>query len=53
LNGTSQGGECIDDLPYIERLGLGWSKQAPAGMLGVTLAEFQRYVVEAAAEVKK
>jgi hypothetical protein len=43
----------VNNLPYIERLELGWSTQAPAGMLGVTLAEFQRYVVEAVAEVKK
>jgi hypothetical protein len=42
----------VNNLPYIERLELGWSKQAPAGMVGVTLAEFQRYVVEAATEVK-
>ena len=29
-----------NNLPYIERLENGWSKQAPAGMVAITIAEF-------------
>lgn len=33
-----------NNLPYIERLENGWSKQAPAGMVGITIAEFSGIV---------
>ncbi len=31
----------VNNLPYIERLEHGWSKQAPAGMVGITAVEIQ------------
>lgn len=34
-------------LPYAQRLEYGWSKQAPAGMVRITLTEFQDYVKDA------
>lgn len=34
----------VNNLPYAERLEFGWSKQAPAGMVRVTVAEFQGIV---------
>lgn len=34
-------------LPYAQRLEYGWSKQAPAGMVRVTLSEFRDYVKDA------
>lgn len=41
-----------NNLPYISRLEyLGWSQQSPAGMVRVTLTEFDRIVREAAREV--
>jgi hypothetical protein len=40
-----------NNLPYIRRLENGWSKQAPAGMVGVTVVEFQAMVDKAAREV--
>lgn len=33
-----------NNLPYISRLEYGWSKQAPGGMVRVTMREFQTYV---------
>ncbi|MGI4847552.1 MAG: hypothetical protein ACRYGK_05370 [Janthinobacterium lividum] len=43
-----------NNLPYAERLENGWSKkQAPAGMVGVTVAEFQQFVDKAVAGLKK
>lgn len=38
-------------LPYIERLEAGWSKQAPAGMVALTLAEMQSFVESSALSV--
>jgi hypothetical protein len=38
----------INSLPYSERLEDGWSKQAPAGVVKVTVAEFQTIVDDAA-----
>lgn len=38
--------------PYIFRLEQGWSKQAPAGMVAVTVAAYQRMVERAAQRVK-
>jgi len=37
----------VNNMPYAQRLEYGWSKQAPAGMVRVTVAEFQS-VVDAA-----
>lgn len=42
----------INNLPYAIPLEHGWSKQAPAGMVGITVLEFQQIVAEAASEVK-
>jgi hypothetical protein len=43
-----------NNLPYALRLEYGWSKnQAPAGMVGLAVAEFQSIVRDAAAEVNK
>ena len=41
-----------NSLPYAVRLENGWSKQAPAGMVRITVQEFQQYVTKAANEVK-
>lgn len=38
----------VNNLPYSERLESGWSKQAPAGIVKVTVAEFQAIVDDAA-----
>lgn len=38
-----------NNLPYIERLENGWSQQAPAGMVRITIARFP-YLVEQAAK---
>lgn len=40
-----------NSLPYALRLENGWSTQAPSGMVKVTIAEYQRLVSRAAAEV--
>lgn len=37
-----------NNLPYAQRLEYGWSRQAPSGMVGVTVAEFQAIVSRAA-----
>jgi hypothetical protein len=39
-----------NSLPYINRLEQGWSKQAPAGMVELTVTEFQQIVKRAANE---
>lgn len=46
------GQDCIiaNGLPYGPRLENGYSKQAPSGMLKVTVTRFQRFVDEAAHE---
>lgn len=41
-----------NNLPYALALEYGHSKQAPSGMVRVTIAEFQMYVAEAVASVK-
>lgn len=41
----------VNNLPYARRLEHGWSKQAPAGMVGITVAEFAGIVGNAAQEV--
>lgn len=42
-----------NNLPYINRLEYGWSGQAPEGMVGITVAEFNGIAEEAMAQVKK
>jgi hypothetical protein len=42
-----------NNLPYIERLEEGWSTQAPAGMVAVTVAEFRGAVAEIAAALRR
>jgi len=39
-------------LPYAYRLETGWSKQAPAGMVGVTMVNFQTHFDRALSEAK-
>ncbi|HNU27153.1 MAG TPA: hypothetical protein PKJ38_13680 [Planctomycetota bacterium] len=39
-----------NNLPYIERLEHGYSKQAPAGMVAITVAEFGGVAIEEARE---
>lgn len=41
-----------NNLPYAQRLEHGYSKQAPAGMVGITVANFQKIVDEAVASAK-
>ena len=41
----------VNNLPYALRLEDGWSRQAPAGMVGLTVAEFHSMVEEAVREV--
>lgn len=36
-----------NNLPYAERLENGWSRQAPVGMVGVTILKFQAIMKEA------
>lgn len=43
----------MNNLPYAERLERGWSRQAPAGMVGVSVSEFQQFVNQAIAGVPK
>lgn len=43
----------VNNLPYARRLEYGHSKQAPGGMVRVTVAEFNAAVNRAANEVKK
>lgn len=42
----------VNGLPYIERLEDGWSSQAPAGMVAVTVVEWQGIVDRAAEAVR-
>jgi hypothetical protein len=42
----------INNLPYANRLENGWSKQAPAGMVGLAIAELDQAVNKAATESK-
>ena len=44
----------VNSLPYAQRLEYGWSKrQAPSGMIGITITEYQTVVRDAAAAVNK
>ncbi|MFJ1075569.1 HK97 gp10 family phage protein [Bordetella bronchiseptica] len=42
-----------NSLPYAVRLENGWSKQAPQGMVKLTVQEFQQYVSQAAKDANK
>lgn len=42
----------VNNLPYAWPLEGGWSSQAPAGMVGVTVARFRPMVAKAAEEVR-
>lgn len=42
-----------NSLPYAVRLENGWSKQAPQGMVRLTVQEFQNYVSQAAKDANK
>jgi hypothetical protein len=44
-------GYVVNNLPYANRLEYGWSTQAPAGMVRITVDRFQQIVDEAAAEI--
>lgn len=44
---------CINNVSYSRRLEFGWSKQAPAGMVRLTVAEYGGVVARAASEVPK
>lgn len=49
-----QGGDVIyivSNLPYINRLEDGWSQQAPAGMVGLTIQELAQVVRQIGAEL--
>lgn len=41
----------VNNLPYAKRLETGWSRQAPAGMVGLAVKEFQAIVARAAKAV--
>jgi len=43
----------INNLPYIKRLEYGWSKQAPQGMVRLSIAEFQQVTRDAVLEVRR
>jgi hypothetical protein len=42
----------VNNLPYGPRLENGWSPQAPAGMVGITVTEYEGVVAQAATEAK-
>ncbi len=42
----------VNNLPYAQELEMGWSSQAPAGMVGITKLEYPSIVREAEAKVK-
>lgn len=41
----------VNNLPYAKRLENGWSSQAPAGMVGLAVVEFQDIARKAAAQL--
>lgn len=43
----------VNNLPYGQRLEDGWSSQAPAGMVHLTVIEFQQFVERAAEGLQK
>lgn len=42
----------VNNLPYAQRLEDGWSTQAPSGMVGLTILEFQNYIESALAGLR-
>lgn len=42
-----------NNLPYIDRLENGWSRQAPVGMVGITVAEFSGIAAKVVQEVSR
>lgn len=38
----------VNNVPYAQRIEDGWSRQAPTGLVGITVTEFQQVVSEAA-----
>lgn len=42
----------VNNLPYANRLEYGWSKQAPAGMVGLTAQSFHEFVLKEAAAAR-
>jgi hypothetical protein len=51
LSGFSAGGVAYitNNLPYAQRLENGWSDQAPAGMVRITIAQFSDFIRDALA----
>lgn len=44
----------VNNLPYIRRLEFdAWSKQAPAGMVGITVIKFREFIAKNIEDVKK
>ena len=43
----------VNNLPYAQRLEDGWSKQAPKGMVGLTVLEFQQVMGVAVSTVRR
>jgi len=41
-----------NNLPYAQRIENGWSRQAPTGVVGLTVTEFQAFVDKAVADAK-
>lgn len=41
-----------NNLPYAQRIEHGWSRQAPTGVVGLTVAEFDDFVAQAVGEAK-
>lgn len=42
----------VNNLPYARRLEYGWSKQAPGGMVRLTVQEFQSIIKQIAEQIK-
>lgn len=56
VGGAAKAGDIIfivNNVPYAIALEYGWSSQAPAGMVGVTVARFQQIVSQAVGEAKQ
>src|SRR4051812_34763497 len=54
LNGAKAGGIIFlsNNVPYAQRIEFGWSKQAPAGIVRITVARFQTMLDKAVAAAK-
>jgi hypothetical protein len=54
LNGAKAGGIVFlsNNVPYAQRIEFGWSKQAPAGIVRITVARFQSMLDKAVAAAK-